>query len=138
VDFLNLELGIMHQDITPRNLLVDPATYKLVLFDFNFAARGKYNLMDGRDDASSVVFSLYELITNDTHFTSIPPRDRNIDMVQSISEWPCNRELGSDVLVFRSFLNEWVVKRRSDRDMERYLNAPNPAYMAGPTKPARV
>jgi hypothetical protein len=125
VDFLNLELGIMHQDVAPRNLLVDPATHKLVLFDFNFAARGKYNLMNGRDDVSSVVFSLYELITNDTHFTSIPPWDRNIDMVQSISEWPRNRELDSDVSVFRNFLNEWVAKRRSDGDMERYLNAPN-------------
>ncbi|KAG4441811.1 hypothetical protein IFR05_002735 [Cadophora sp. M221] len=38
VDFLNLELGIMHQDIVPRNLLIDPDTHKLVLFDFNFAA----------------------------------------------------------------------------------------------------
>jgi hypothetical protein len=27
VDFLNLELGIMHQDIVPRNLLIDPDTY---------------------------------------------------------------------------------------------------------------
>ena len=125
VDFLNLELGIMHQDIAPRNLLIDPDTHKLVLFDFNFAARGKDRLMDGRDDVSSVVFTLYELITNDTHFTSIPPWDRNIDMVQSISEWPCNRELDSDVSVFRNFLNEWAAKRRSDGDMERYLNAPN-------------
>lgn len=24
VDYLNLELGIMHQDIAPRNLLIDP------------------------------------------------------------------------------------------------------------------
>ncbi|KUJ24539.1 uncharacterized protein LY89DRAFT_703551 [Mollisia scopiformis] len=72
VDFLNLELGIMHQDIALRNLLIDPDTHKLVLFDFNFAARGKDRLIDGRDDVSGVVFALYELITNDTHFTSIP------------------------------------------------------------------
>ncbi|KAF8865661.1 hypothetical protein BDZ45DRAFT_711189 [Acephala macrosclerotiorum] len=124
VDFLNLELGIMHQDIAPRNLLIDPDTHKLVLFDFNFAARGKDRLIDGRDDVSSVVFTLYELITNDAHFTSIPPWDRNIGMVQNISEWPCNRELDSNVSVFRNFLNKWVAKR-SNRDMERYLNAPN-------------
>lgn len=125
VDFLNLELGIMHQDIAPRNLLVNPGTYKLVLFDFNWAARGKDRLIDGRDDVSSVVFTLYELITNDTHFTSIPHWDRNIDMVQSISEWLCNHELDSDISVFRNFLNEWVAKRRCDKDMERYLNAPS-------------
>ncbi|TVY89402.1 Casein kinase II subunit alpha' [Lachnellula willkommii] len=136
VDFLNLDLGIMHQDIAPRNLLIDPDTHKLVLFDFNFAACGKTGLNHCRDDVSGVVFTLYELITNDTHFTRIPHWDRNIDMVQSISEWPCNRELDSDVSVFRNFLNEWVARRRSDGDMERYLNAPNQlAWPDLPTPP---
>ena len=125
VDFLNLELGIMHQDIAPRNLLIDPDTNKLVLFDFNFAARGKDGLLDGRDDVSSVIFTLYELITNDTHFTTIPPWDRNIDMVQSISDWPCVRELDSDISVFRNFLNEWAAKRKYGKDLEQYLSAPN-------------
>ena len=41
VDFLNLELGIMHQDIAPRNLLIDPDTHKILLFDFDWAACGK-------------------------------------------------------------------------------------------------
>jgi hypothetical protein len=72
VDFLNLELGIMYQDIAPRHLLVDPETDKILLFDFNWAANGKEYLLDGRDDVSSVVFMLYEVITNDTLFTGIP------------------------------------------------------------------
>ncbi|KAJ5201496.1 uncharacterized protein N7498_006159 [Penicillium cinerascens] len=125
VDFLNLELGIMHQDIAPRNLLIDPNSHKIILFDFDRAASGKQRLYDGRDDVSSVVFTLYELITNDTSFSGIPHWDRNIDMVQSISEWTRNRELDSDVSKFRDFLNEWVATRRSDGDMERYLNAPH-------------
>jgi serine/threonine protein kinase len=125
VDFLNLELGIMHQDIAPRNLLIDPDTHKLLLFDFDWASCGNKGLEEGRDDVTGVVFTLYELITNDTHFTDIPHWDRNIDMVQSISEWPCNRELDSDVSTFRYFLNEWVATRKTDGDMERYLNAPN-------------
>lgn len=86
VDFLNLELGIMHQDIAPRNLLIDPDTDKLVLFDFNFAAHREDRLADGQNDVSGVVFTLYELITNDTHFSSIPSWDRGIDLVQSLSE----------------------------------------------------
>ncbi|KAJ5797205.1 uncharacterized protein N7518_005745 [Penicillium psychrosexuale] len=122
VDFLNLELGIMHQDIAPRNLLVDPETDKLLLFDFDWAANREDYILDGRDDVSSVVFTLYEIITNDTHFTSIPYWDRNIDMVQTI-EWTCHRQLDSDVSKFRKFLNEWVATR-TDRAMERYLNAP--------------
>jgi hypothetical protein len=130
VDFLNLELGIMHQDIAPRNLLVDSDTNNIVLFDFNYAAHGgEERLRNYWDDVSSVVFTLYELITNDNQFESIltPPEKRNIDDVQSMLEWPCTRELDCAVSVFRSFLNEWVATRRSnkDKDMQRYLNAPN-------------
>jgi len=125
VDFLNLDLGIMHQDVAPRNLLMDPETQKILLFDFDWAACGKKNLLDGRDDVSGVVFTLYELITGDRSFTRIPHWDRNMDMVQNISEWACNRELDSDVSTFRNFLNEWVAMRRSGDDMQRYLNAPN-------------
>ncbi|OQD92495.1 hypothetical protein PENSOL_c041G11473 [Penicillium solitum] len=134
VDFLNLELGIMPQDIAPRNLLVDPETDKLLLFDFDWAANGKDYLLNGRDDVSSVVFTLYEIITNDTHFTSIPHWDRNIDMVQII-EWPCHHKLDSDVLKFRNFLDEWIATT-TDRPMERYLNAPKRLTWPGlPTPP---
>ncbi|KAJ5171143.1 uncharacterized protein N7500_003926 [Penicillium coprophilum] len=126
VDILNLEYGVMHQDIAPRNLLIDPNSHKIILFDFDRAASGEKNLCDGRDDVSSVVFTLYELITNDTTFSGIPHWERNIDMVQSISEWTSHRELDFEVQKFREFLNEWVATRRSDMDegMKRYLNAP--------------
>ncbi|KAF4449672.1 hypothetical protein F53441_7072 [Fusarium austroafricanum] len=79
VDFLNLDLGIMHQGVAPRNLLIDPDTQRLLLFDFDWV---------------------------------------------NIAEWPCNRPLDSDVSTMRN-LNEWVKKRKSSDDMQRYLNAPN-------------
>lgn len=121
VDFLNLEMGIMHQDIAARNLLIDPETQNHLLFDSSWAACGEKFLVDGRDDVTGVVFTLYELITNDTHF---PVWDRKMDTVQNIPEWPCNRELDFDVSVFREYLNQWVATRRSEGDMDRYLNAP--------------
>ncbi|GLI76143.1 hypothetical protein PoHVEF18_004414 [Penicillium ochrochloron] len=103
VDFLNLELGIMHQDIAPRNLLIDLDTHKIRLFGFDWAACGKKRLLDGRDDVAGVVFTIYELITNDRPFAGIPHRDRNIHTVQSLSEWTCNRELDSEVSTFGNF-----------------------------------
>ncbi|ESZ92022.1 hypothetical protein SBOR_7588 [Sclerotinia borealis F-4128] len=124
VDFLNLDLGIMHQDIAPRNLLIDPDTQKILLFDFDWAACGKKGLLIGRDDITGVVFTLYELITNDTSFANIPHRERDIEMVQSISEWPRKRELDTDVLKFRNFLNGWVEKRQSNGVMEQYIKTP--------------
>ncbi|RAL62671.1 hypothetical protein DID88_004514 [Monilinia fructigena] len=125
VDFLNLHMGIMHQDIAPRNLLIDPDTHKLLLFDFDRAACGTRNLQHGRDDVTAVAFTLYELITNDTHLTSIPYWERDIEIVQSLKEWSRNRELDREVCVFRDFLNAWIQKRQSDNAMDEYLNAPN-------------
>ncbi|KAH8725357.1 hypothetical protein GQ44DRAFT_653220 [Phaeosphaeriaceae sp. PMI808] len=136
VDYLNLDLGIMHQDIASRNLLVDPETSKILLFDFDWAACGGRNLMGGRDDVMGVAFMLYELITEDIQFSKIPYWDRNIDMVQSIAKWPCKRKLDSPVSTFRTFLNKWVASRTSDTEMQRYLDAPNrPMWPSRPVLP---
>ncbi|KAL3421445.1 hypothetical protein PVAG01_07890 [Phlyctema vagabunda] len=126
VDFLNLELGIMHQDIAPRNLIVDPDTHKLVLFDFNTAACGEKNLKGSLIDVSGVALTLYGLITNDIHFTNLSYWDRDMEMIESISEWPRVRELDAEVSKFRTFLDDWIVTRKRGSPMERYLKAPNP------------
>jgi len=68
VDYLNLELGIIHQDIAPRNLLVDPETEKIILFDFDWAANRKEGLLKDRDDVSGVC--LYALRDYHQRFTS--------------------------------------------------------------------
>ncbi|APA08479.1 hypothetical protein SS1G_02174 [Sclerotinia sclerotiorum 1980 UF-70] len=125
VDFLNLNLGVMHQDIEPRHLLIDPDTQKLLLFDFDQASCGMKRLWEGRDDISCVVFTIYELITNDSHYARMFRTDRDREMVQNLPEWTPNRELDVDVSVFRKFLDDWVKKRQSGGIMEQYLNAPN-------------
>ncbi len=69
VDDLNLKFGIMHQDIAPRNLLVDPNTDALLVFDFDTAC--KIGDLDdpnapvrwstrGRDDVKGVMFAMHE------------------------------------------------------------------------------
>ncbi|KAH6856312.1 hypothetical protein B0I37DRAFT_443000 [Chaetomium sp. MPI-CAGE-AT-0009] len=75
VDDLNLRYGIAHQDIVPRNLLVDESRDDIMLFDFNWSAqighyRGPFfsSYWDNRDDVRAVVFAIYEIITRDFHF----------------------------------------------------------------------
>lgn len=85
VDDLNLTYGIQHQDIAPRNLLVDEETDKLLLFDFNFAARIGYPYQEEdheqysvhRDDVKGVIFTIYEIITRDMHFREIPHHEQD-------------------------------------------------------------
>jgi serine/threonine protein kinase len=100
LDFLNIELGIMNQDIAPRNLLNDPDTGRVLLFDFDRAAHGKKCLMDGRDDVLGIVSTIYEIITNDIHFTSMPHWDRTMEMVQGL---PSGLVITNLTLTYRSF-----------------------------------
>ncbi|KAF2423730.1 hypothetical protein EJ08DRAFT_652608 [Tothia fuscella] len=124
VDFLNLELGIMHQDIAPRNIFIDSATQGIRLFEFDWAARGKLGLMDGRDDVTGVIYTLYEVITGNDEHTHIPHWERDVKEVFDLPEWPVRRELDRDVSIFRNFLNEWVAKREADGGIDRYLSVP--------------
>jgi serine/threonine protein kinase len=85
VDLLNLRHGIMHQDIAPRNLLVDDSTNCIKLFDFNYAARiGRSSIREGesyvkdRNDVKGVVFTTYELITRDYSLRSVPHEEQNL------------------------------------------------------------
>ncbi|KAL1866907.1 hypothetical protein Daus18300_006610 [Diaporthe australafricana] len=85
VDDLNLKFGIQHQDIAPRNLLVDEDADKLLVFDFNFSARIGYPFQiedhpqysADRDDVKGVIFTLYEIITRATHFTEVPHHEQD-------------------------------------------------------------
>ncbi|KAI6778045.1 uncharacterized protein J7T54_007653 [Emericellopsis cladophorae] len=86
VDDLNLEYGIAHQDIAPRNLLVDEPTDSVRLFDFNFAARINYpspgkgeNYLEDRNDIKGVIFTTYEIITQDNSLRSMPHEDQSLD-----------------------------------------------------------
>lgn len=89
VDDLNLKYGIQHQDIAPRNLLVDEEADKLLLFDFNFAARIGYlyqeedheQYSEDRDDVKGVLFTIYEIITRDMHFRDVPHDEQDSNKI---------------------------------------------------------
>ncbi|POS68952.1 hypothetical protein DHEL01_v212653 [Diaporthe helianthi] len=74
VDDLNLKFGIVHADITRRNIVINPTTDTLQLFDFNVSLRA--NSESGKPDpprftrdkidVNSVVATVYEIITGDS------------------------------------------------------------------------
>lgn len=94
VDDLNLKYGIQHQDIAPRNLLIDEKADKLLLFDFNFAARIGYPSQEEdhaqysvhRDDIKGVLFTMYEIITRDMHFREVPHHEQDYTTIISMEE----------------------------------------------------
>lgn len=132
LDLLNLELGIMHQDFSPRNLLIDPETQQLRLFDFDRAARiGHVGCDSNRNDVTGVIFTLYESVTGDLNFRQVPSYQQDAHLVQKLEEWPVKNELDKDISFFREHLNEWTERLRelqdniTDEDSKRFIDVPD-------------
>lgn len=137
IDDLNLKHGIAHQDVAARNLLVDPKTDALMLFDFNYSGRiGGIGYAKDRDDVKGVVFTLYEIITRDMHFRDIPYNQQNPADVQGLEEWAQHPDVQLDhsVSEYRSVLNEWVKRRREGKQVAIFTEAPE--YIDWPDFPA--
>ncbi|KAF2015299.1 hypothetical protein BU24DRAFT_480093 [Aaosphaeria arxii CBS 175.79] len=137
VDFLNLELGVMHQDTAPRNILLNTETDKILLYDINYSASKKDDQLVDQDDVAGVTFTLHELIPGDQSFTAGHQRRNGINMVRDMPNWIPKRELNAEVSEFRRVLNDWTMKRTADGNMmERYLNATSPILIPEmPTPP---
>lgn len=137
IDDLNLKYGIVHQDIATRNLLVNPKTDALMLFDFNYSGQiGGIGDAKDRDDVKGVVFTLYGIITRDMHFRDIPYDQQNPADVEGLEEWVQHPDVKLDhsVSEYRSVLNEWVKKRREGKQVAIYTEAPE--YIDWPDFPA--
>ncbi|KAJ3577557.1 hypothetical protein NPX13_g3006 [Xylaria arbuscula] len=125
IDDLNFRYGIAHQDVAARNLLVSPETDAIMLFDFNYSGRiGGIGYDKDRNDVKGVIFTLYEIITRDTHFREIPYDQQNpIDLERL--EWVQHPDIKLDhsVWEYRSVLSQWV-KRREEKRVSIYTEAP--------------
>jgi hypothetical protein len=95
----------MHQDIAPRNLLIDPATNKILLFDFDRASPIS-EAVPARNNIENVIFTLYELLTGDVHFRDILFLEQDPEQGQSLQEWLVRCETDQDVSKFRGHLND--------------------------------
>ncbi|KAK4556606.1 hypothetical protein LTR86_006177 [Recurvomyces mirabilis] len=129
IDDLNFRFGIMHQDVAPRNLLVNPETDQLVLFDFNYSGRiGHTWFCAERDDIKGVIFTLYEIITRDEQYRMIPHTEQDPHAVGELEEWVQHPEvrLDHDVAEDRAVLNGWVKQRREGKQISMYTDALEP------------
>lgn len=122
VDDLNLCHGISHQDIAPRNILVDDATDSIRLFDFNYAARidtsahvEEEEYREDRNDVKGVIFTLYEIITRDDSFHDVDHSQQNPDNLPQ--EWIKHPDvqLEHPVRMYRQVLEEWRQRRTDDQ-----------------------
>jgi len=121
VDDLNLRYGIAHQDIAPRNLLIDESTDSIMLFDFNFAARinrvshnDEESYIEHRNDVKGVVFTMYEIITRDDSLRNVPHDEQDLKDLEK--EWTKHPEVKLDhpVSSYQVLVQEWQTRRASD------------------------
>lgn len=127
LDELNLNLGVAHQDVAPRNILIDESTDMLMLFDFNFSARiGRQGYSEHRNDVKGVVFTMYEVITRDKARRDKRHEDQDVSAVQNLT-WDKHPDVQLDhpVSEFRRVLDEWCERRREGPQITMNTQAPN-------------
>lgn len=97
VDDLNLKYGLLHQDIAPRNIAIDPVTNTIKLFDFGYSGKLGFLRTGSKGcswDINAVIFTIYELITLDDQFRrAIPWRDQDVTIVENMTDWPLKADL---------------------------------------------
>ncbi|KAG8157460.1 hypothetical protein KVR01_012844 [Diaporthe batatas] len=117
IDYLNLELGISHSDITLYNLLIDETTDNIIIFDFNTVGRMGRDNDPARNDIKFTAFTLYEIITRDTHLREENyPEELDMPMVLNTPDWEKHEDVVLDAPVeeYRRHLDEWIATRQAD------------------------
>lgn len=121
MDHLNLRLGIVHGDVCPWNLAIDPETDSIQLFDFNRAAKlgwegDKENRLafrydEARNDVKFVMLTVQELITRE-FCSRLDSQPHELDVPQFLvtKDWVPHQDakLDSPVEKYRRVLNEWI------------------------------
>lgn len=114
VDDLNLKYGIQHCDIHPRNVLIDRASDKIQLIDFDYALRlNSQPYKPTRDDGVGAIFTLYEIITRDYSYRADQWDYPDVKVVLEMEECPLHPDvrLDHDLAVFRNGLSSWLAER---------------------------
>ncbi len=132
----------MHHDIAARNLLINPATDNLILFDFSVATKlgwkpPRHHLGEStaylpeRNDVKGVVFAAHEILTREEQYASAPQLRLldETDLLAGPERWVKHPDVvldeGLEVGDYLAELMRWVEKRRA-RPIEGYAEAAEP------------
>lgn len=148
VDDLNLKFGIVHQDIAARNILINPETDTLQLFDFSHSGRlgwkddensGEFsNPGSFKSDLNKVVATMYELITRDTG--RVLPNFSLGGDISNITgrKWVKHPDvsLDSDVSSYQRTLRCWLRRRNRPHNLiKHFTETQSPLEWPQPWKP---
>ncbi|CAG9988337.1 unnamed protein product [Clonostachys byssicola] len=128
VDELNLKYGVAHQDVAPRNLVIDEASDSLMIFDFNFSARiGRAGYCEARNDVKGVIFTMYEIITRNDRHRRVHHKEQDVSVIEA-EEWVKHPDVLLDhpVSEFRAVLAAWSEKRRAGTQITKNTEATDP------------
>ncbi|KAI9751735.1 MAG: trifunctional histidinol dehydrogenase [Chaenotheca gracillima] len=139
VDYLNLNLGIAHQDVAARNIAIDPTTGCLILLDLGEAAQiGRERFRPGRSDVDGVILTLWEILTELEPCQSRFEYDsKEIARIENLTEWPVKATLEKGqggVEAYRGYLAKWAAERRTTRAIKDHSEATDPLFWPEPPK----
>ncbi|RYP61888.1 hypothetical protein DL769_007516 [Monosporascus sp. CRB-8-3] len=110
LDYLHFEVGLAHSDIWPSNLLVDPGTDDLKLFDFGWVC--PLNETVFAEEIDRVYWTMYGIVTLDLDlFRTQGVIHPDVNIIKRMDDWPPRRELDCDVAAIRSHLDNWIQKQ---------------------------
>lgn len=132
----------MHGDICPWNLLIDPETDTIQLFDFNSSAKLGWEGDDDpdhnhefaydkdRNDVKFVIFTIFEIITRELKFRATwEPHELDESMEMKMPVWDKHADVPLDCPVeeFRRVLETWVKERaEKDKTVDHFSKASEP------------
>ncbi|KAI9670485.1 MAG: hypothetical protein M1817_004352 [Caeruleum heppii] len=137
VDDLNLRFGLQHQDITARNLAIDPVTNRLQLLGCRRASKlGSPKCWPPRPDIDDVIFTVYEILTRDE--SSRANDEDDVSAIEALPHWPLHDSMTlesahPEMATYRAHLTEWAHWRRTTRHIAHHADATHP--ISWPTHP---
>lgn len=119
VDVLNLQYGIVHQDLAGRNFLLNSETDELVLCDFHLATRYYDTRNPEMDDVKGLILAVNDLITHDDRYFAkgLWELDEKELTSRFPEDWQKHEKVildaGLDVQDYYEELMAWANQRRS-------------------------